>query len=223
MRTGFSFHSEDDKREWQAFYICPVFREQSCKKATAEFTPLSQTDCTYFVTYRLADSLPKLKLLDLQRQKANWLRMHPKPWSSEIERDFHVLFDAQTERWLDDGYGSCLLKDRSVREIVEKSLLYSNGDLFHLWSYVVMPNHVHVLVKPFAERSLVQIIQSWKSFSARNINRLFNRSGRLWMNEYFDHAVRSERQLEHFRNYIVSNPLLAHLPQESFSYRDFGG
>jgi len=40
MRTGFSFHSEDDKREWQAFYICPVFREQSCKKATAEFTPL---------------------------------------------------------------------------------------------------------------------------------------------------------------------------------------
>src|ERR1700751_5989231 len=53
----------------------------------------SQTDCTYFVTYRLADSLPKLKLLDLQRQKVNWLRMHPTPWSPAIERDFHLLFD----------------------------------------------------------------------------------------------------------------------------------
>ena len=205
------------------FIFVPFSENNLVKRRRRNLPHWSQTDCTYFVTYRLADSLPKLKLLDLQRQKANWLRMHPKPWSSEIERDFHVLFDAQTERWLDDGYGSCLLKDRSVREIVEKSLLYSNGDLFHLWSYVVMPNHVHVLVKPSAERSLVKIIQGWKSFSARNINRLLNRSGCLWMNEYFDHAVRSERQLEHFRNYIASNPLLAHLPQESFSYRDFGG
>ena len=43
------------------------------------------------------------------------------------------------------------------------------------------------------------------------------------MNEYFDHVVRSERQLEHFRDYIASNPLLAHLPQGSFSHRDSAG
>jgi REP element-mobilizing transposase RayT len=205
------------------FIFVPFCKNSLVERRRRNLPHWSQTDCTYFVTYRLADSLPRLKFLDLQRQKANWLRMHLKPWCSAIERDFHLLFDAQTERWLDSGYGSCLLKDRAAREIVEKSLLYSNGDRFHLWSYVVMPNHVHVLVKPFAERSLVRIIQSWKSFSARNINRLLNRSGCLWMNEYFDHAVRSERQLEHFRNYIASNPLLAHLPHESFAYRDFGG
>jgi type I restriction enzyme R subunit len=181
----------------------------------------SQDECTYFVTFRLADSLPKLKLLDLRRQKENWLRTYPKPWSAEIERDFHLTFDAQIESWLDNGYGSCLLKDPATREIVEKSLLHLHGERFHLWSYVLMPNHVHVLVRPFAKR-LAEIIQSWKSFSARSINHSLNRSGRVWMAEYFDHAVRSEQQLEHFRNYIASNPVVAHLPQGSFSHRDFG-
>src|SRR2546423_14993682 len=61
----------------------------------------SQTGCTYFVTYRLADSLPKLKLLELQRQKAIWIEINPKPWTPAIERDFQVLFGGQIERWLD--------------------------------------------------------------------------------------------------------------------------
>jgi putative transposase len=214
----------DKKRKVMAsrLIFVPLRKNDVVERRRRSLPHWSQTDCTYFVTYRLADSLPKLKVLDLQRQKGNWLRVHPKPWGAAIERDFHFMFHAKTERWMDNGYGSCLLKDSAAREIVEKSLLYSNGDRFHLWSYVIMPNHVHVLVKPFAEGSLVEIVQSWKSFSAHNVNRLLNRSGCLWMNEYFDHAVRSERQLEHFRNYITSNPLSAHLPKESFSHRDFG-
>jgi REP element-mobilizing transposase RayT len=223
MRTALRSILKMTNEQGDRLIFVPFSENSVVERRRRNLPHWSQPDCTYFVTYRLADSLPKLKLLDLQRQKANWLRMHPKPWSSAIERDFHLLFDAQMERWLDSGYGSCLLKDRAAREIVEKSLLYSNGNRFHLWSYVVMPNHVHVLVKPSAERSLVKIIQGWKSFSARNINRLLNRSGCLWMNEYFDHAVRSERQLEHFRSYIASNPLSADLPPDSFSHRDFGG
>ena len=68
-----------------------------------------------------------------------------------------------------------------------------------------MPNHMHALVSPKAGVSLGEIIQQWKGGSAREINILLGKSGQLWQREPFDHIVRSEAQLNHFRSYIALN------------------
>ena len=69
-----------------------------------------------------------------------------------------------------------------------------------------MPNHVHAIVEPANGTLLGEIVRHWKGGSAFDINRALGRSGSLWRRETFDHIVRSEPQLEHFRKYIAENP-----------------
>jgi len=74
-----------------------------------------------------------------------------------------------------------------------------------------MPNHVHALFVQNPEHPLEELIRSWKTFTARSINRLLERSGSLWQRSYFDRLVRNEK---HFRNcvrYIRCNPERARL------------
>jgi putative transposase len=68
-----------------------------------------------------------------------------------------------------------------------------------------------VLIEPAKDTLLGKVVQSWKGASAREINKLTGRHGTLWQKEAFDHIVRSEEQLEHFRRYIASNPSKAKL------------
>ncbi len=69
-----------------------------------------------------------------------------------------------------------------------------------------MPNHVHVLVRPYETYGLKAILQAWKSFTAHAINKHMGRRGPLWQKESFDHIVRSAAQLERSRQYIRANP-----------------
>ncbi len=81
---------------------------------------------------------------------------------------------------------------------------------FVLHAFVVMPNHVHVLLDPLA--SLAGITNGIKGASAREANRLLRRTGRpFWQDESFDHWVRSAAQFERVRNYIECNPVKAGL------------
>ena len=82
---------------------------------------------------------------------------------------------------------------------------------YQLDAWVVMPNHFHALVEPCQGTTLGAIVKSWKGGSAREINLLLGRQGTLWQPEPFDHIVRSEAQLEHFRRYIAENPAKARL------------
>src|ERR1017187_3273041 len=84
-----------------------------------------------------------------------------------------------------------------------------------------MPNHVHVLVRPAMEHKLSDILQSWKSFTAKEANKLLNRGGEFWQPESFDHIVRNEQQLEKFGRYIQENPAKAGLGEGK--YRSGGG
>ncbi len=75
--------------------------------------------------------------------------------------------------------------------------------------FVIMPNHVHVLVKPRMGHRLVDILHSWKSFTANQINRKLGKTGQLWQHESYDHIVRHERAMEAIRRYIRENPTVA--------------
>lgn len=122
------------------------------------------------------------------------------------------------ERWLDAGYGSCALQEHSLREVVTKSMHHFDGQRFILGDYVIMPNHVHVLITPLGSHKLETILAGWKRVSGHAILRLTAGPKPFWMSEDFDHAVRSERQLQHFQNYIAENPYKAKLRPGSWTY-----
>ncbi len=76
----------------------------------------------------------------------------------------------------------------------------------YLDKFVVMPNHVHVIVIPRGEGTFSKITHSWKSYTAIELNKIINQRGPVWMPESFDHIIRSPELLERIRQYIKDNP-----------------
>jgi hypothetical protein len=68
-----------------------------------------QEGVTYFVTFRLADSIPADKLAYIEEERDRWLASHPEPWTEEQKREYYACFCVPIERWLDVGYGSCAI------------------------------------------------------------------------------------------------------------------
>jgi type I restriction enzyme R subunit len=169
-----------------------------------------------FVTWRLADSISTSKLLELKAEQDAWLRYHPKPWDASTEADFHRRFSRRMERWLDEGAGSCVLREPSNAEIEAKTIGHFDGDRYEVACFVVMPNHVHALFRPHENHSLRQIVQSWKGFSARQINSNMHRNGSLWQDEYFDRLIRNEAHFAKCVEYIRENPAKANLQPREF-------
>ena len=169
---------------------------------------------TYFVTFRLYDSLPQEKLEVLRKNRAEWLYTNPEPWSAAQSQEYHELFSEKVQQWLDAGHGFCLLKDPALAQIVADALRHFDGERYDLVAWVVMPNHVHVLLTPRPGYALGKILHSWKSFSAHEINKQTGRQGDVWQHETYDHIVRDPGSMWHFATYIVDNPLQAglHVP-----------
>jgi putative transposase len=170
-----------------------------------------QEGAAYFVTFRLAEAIPRRLQDQWQNERAVWLNAHPDPWSGETELEYLKRFSGALERWLDAGHGSCLLRRRDCRAIVDETLHHFDGQRLVLISFVVMPNHVHVLFVQNAEWPLEKIIRSWKSFPARRINERLERSGNLWQRDYFDRLVRDQKHFAKCVRYIRRNPEKARL------------
>jgi putative transposase len=96
--------------------------------------------------------------------------------------------------------------DSAERELVVSALRAFEGQRYELDAWVVMNDHVHVIVRPMAEWSLKSIVHSWKSFTANRMQRGGRRTGRVWQDEYFDRIVRDEKELLQKYRYILGNP-----------------
>lgn len=182
-----------------------------------------QPGVTYFLTTRLGDSLPQAKLAEWKEERENWLRARSCRTVADLERlaakerhDFHRHFTAKFHAWLDAGYGACWLRRPDAARIVADALRFFAGERYLLGDFVVMPNHLHVLVTPAPDHELSEIVRSWKTFTARQINGLLGRSGAFWQAETYDHIVRSEEQLAHYCRYIAENPLKAKLREGEY-------
>ncbi len=165
-----------------------------------------QDGVTYFVTFRLGDSMPQQKLWQWRREREGWMDRHPMPHGPDERAEYHARFVARFERWLDAGHGACALGAPRHRRIVEDALRYFDGDRYRLGRFVVMPNHVHAIVTPHAGWRLSQVVSSWKKYTARQINGSLGTGGRLWQKEYFDHIVRNAGELDRISAYIERNP-----------------
>ncbi len=174
-----------------------------------------QDEVMQFVTFRLGDSLPKGKIQQWKHEKAVWENTWSKPWTPEQQAEYNRRFIWRLEKWLDEGAGSCLLKESPNREILEGVLKFDEGKGCEHHAWVIMPNHVHLLFKPLAP--LESLIQAWKSISAKRIGK-----GSIWQSNYRDTLIRSS---EHFVNavrYIRRNPAKAHLREGSYSLWESG-
>jgi len=175
-----------------------------------------QEGAVYFITFRLSDAVPSRLRNKWEDEQEAWRRVHPEPWNSEIEREFHKRFSGAIERWLDAGHGACLLRRRDCAEIVMETLHHFGGVRLVLMSDVVMPNHVHALFVQNPAWPLEKLIRSWKGFTARRINALVGRSGGFWQRDYFDRLVRDEKHFVNCVRYIRRNPEKARLIQNEF-------
>ena len=164
-----------------------------------------QPDKTVFITFRLADSLPASRRKEITIELINI-----EETNKENQKARRKAIMNKMEQWLNSGYGSCLLAQSEVRNIVEQSLQYFDNKDWHLHAYVIMPNHIHILATPITEIPCQQIINNVKSYTQHCIQ-----TEHLWQKGMFDHTVRNEESFKKIINYIADNP--KHLPPTSFT------
>ena len=117
---------------------------------------------------------------------------------------------------MDQCHGSCVLRDPILAHIVSDTLKFFDGDRYDLASFIVMPNHVHILVQFRDDVSLTKQTESWLRFSARQINEQLNQTGPFWQSEPFDHLVRSDEQFVYLSDYVRNNPTKAGLKEGEY-------
>ena len=168
----------------------------------------------YHVSFRLADSIPgflvrkwineRNSILDIANKESRLL-------TQEEIRRLQFLYSDNVEKYLDAGYGSCLLRNEAVAQIVKSSLEYYNGKQYLLHAWCIMPNHVHTVYEPLDNTLQRTILSGWKSSTAHAINRLLNRKGRLWQVDSYNHIIRTEAEYYNQMQYVWNNP--KHIPE----------
>jgi REP element-mobilizing transposase RayT len=169
---------------------------------------------TYFVTFRLRDSLPKaaVEKIEFERRNVVATAKAMQREISEHERErLADLFSGKIESYLDAGSGACHLANPEVARMVAQTLFHFDAVRYRLFAWCVMPNHVHVVFQPLAGNRLAEILHTWKSYSAKRANRILRRAGDFWQREYYDHLIRDESDLHRVVRYVLENPRKAGL------------
>lgn len=194
---------------------------------------------THFITFRLADSLPRVVLDDLREQKSRLMKRRIAGHSEGAHREsvhkrLFTMYDDALARHRDVNW----LADPRVAALVRRSLHFWNGTKYGLLAYCIMPNHVHLLARPFdavpttetdwdqmepgecANRHspMSKMMHSLKSYTAHEANKILGRTGPFWQHESYDHWVRDDDELERIVQYIAANPVAAGLVARPVDY-----
>jgi REP element-mobilizing transposase RayT len=177
----------------------------------------------YFVTFRLADSLPKEVLLKIQGERAEALvrfhaqraaaaKLRAKAPPTDTAEQIELEYRRKVERYLDRGLGECWLRRPDIADLVAGALDFFDNERYLLDAWVVMPNHVHVVFFPMPNHSVSSIVQSWKRESAREANKILHRTGTaFWQPEPYDHWIRNDEEHARCCRYVRNNPVKAGL------------
>jgi len=147
---------------------------------------------TYFVTFRLSDTIPEILRDELAVRKS--LPNDQRPSVRELEA------------LLDRCHGACYLRRAEIAEMVGQSIRHLDGKQYRLLAWVVMPNHVHMVFEVLPQCSLSRIVHSLKSFTAKRANELIGKTGAFWQREYYDRLIRNGKELDRAILYVRSNP-----------------
>ncbi len=188
---------------------------------TRHLPHLQPLKATFFVTYRLANTMPFSVLSQLQEERRNVLQRIEEPTTEEIDAENRRYF-GRYDAWLDNQQtGEAHLSDPLVAQVVTDSLHFFDETRLELLAYSVMSNHVHVVFTLLTEttnklksNSLASVMTSIKTFSGRKANQVLRRSGPFWEREWYDRCVRDDDELIRIVRYVLNNPVKAGLCQQ---------
>lgn len=183
---------------------------------------IQPADATLFITIRLAGSLPKNVLEELHQEQ---IRMEQyvkciKNSSEQNRRRYRNqrLWFAKYDSYLDSAKtGPTWLNEPQIAQIVYDSILHLHNKVYELDTFTIMPSHLHIVFKPLVEPdailpySLAKIMHSLKRYTAREANKILDRTGKFWQHESYDHVVRDEEERQRIIRYILNNPVKAGL------------
>ncbi len=177
-----------------------------------------------FVTWRLRGSLPRFILERIRAETLSKVTTASgddgfvaAPESDSKATARALRFSARQflkiDRFMDRATrGPLWLKDSRIAGAVIETLHFAATELelYRVEAYVVMANHIHILILPNAP--LARITKSVKGYSAKKANEILNRTGEaFWQDESFDHWVRRESSFGRIKHYIENNPVSAGL------------
>ena len=175
---------------------------------------LKREGASYFVTFRLAGTLPANVLQKLKQEREQILQRAQtaqRPLTWQEQEDLFHCYSARVDTYLDAGHGDCFLRQPEIARFVTGALRFFDGQRYELRAWVVMPNHVHVVVWPRPPQTLSQVLHSWKSFTSKQANKALARTGEFWQTETYDHLIRDDDDHARCVAYTLSNPVSAWL------------
>ena len=172
----------------------------------------------FFVTFRLANSLPKAVLSRLKKEYVKEVNTHDVSASKKPQQKRYF---AKFDHCLDHSKSSTRwLKENKIAQIVSDKIHSLDNQKYLLICYCIMPNHVHLLFrldKRDESRStksqfpVTNILKLIKGATAYEANKILNKSGTFWQHESYDHLVRNDEERENIIKYILLNPVKAEL------------
>ena len=185
---------------------------------------------TFFVTFRLHDSIPVAKLQQTKAafsERQRLLRRQRPPdleqQMDRLHREFFGIYDNLLEKI---RTGPHYLEQPAVAQEVMRQLHRYDGDLYDLIGYTIMSNHVHLLIDTALQvpedihpvnwegydfTPLNRIMHRIKGASARYCNLILGRTGTFWQRESYDRIPRRNGELGRIIGYILNNPVKAGL------------
>ncbi len=191
-----------------------------------------QKGATYFVTFRLADSIPQTIQLKWREEKVLWLKAHgitdnlPADKKAKLydaiptqERKREEQADARRLHLeLDRSHGCCLLRMKDNTDVLHQAILHFHGERCWIGDFIIMPNHIHLLAQPLKENPLEEWLKSVKVFAARRFNKSSMNGCRVFQQESYDRIVRNDEELTAYRKYIENNGVKAGLKESDYHY-----
>lgn len=170
-----------------------------------------------FITFRTSDLIPEYLLQEYHEYKA-YLNQQEK--KRKDDKELELVNQKKLFAKMDDIFTRYqgkihLTQNPEVARMIAKTFQDWHGKMYHLYAYTIMPNHVHLVLKPRTlngeQITVSEIMQRIKGSSARQANIILSRTGPLWSREYYDHWPRSGKELIRIMEYVRQNPVAAKL------------
>jgi putative transposase len=180
-----------------------------------------KTGVNYSITFRLYNSIPQIELkkmknsYEIELKKLSDKNLNSSVFEmqkNELQKEYFESYDTA----LHNNKINQHLKNKEIAGLVCGAMKYYHEKEYYIDCFCVMPNHVHFVFYYFdeAKKSISQVMQSIKGYTAREANKLLGKKGTFWQSESFDHIIRTEIELKNTINYVIMNPVNAGLVQK---------
>ena len=112
-----------------------------------------------------------------------------------------------------------ILVNAEIADIIFQSFEWlESNDRLRWFCVIVMPDHIHAVIQLRSEQTLSRLMQSFKSFTAKQINTQLGRSGAVWQEAYYEHGIRRDESLNDIIQYCYENPMRKGLVKKACDY-----